>query len=118
MCDNTLCVPANQQVPWVLTGHSERRSLCAESNRAVGQKTGHALEVGLQVRWSGAKGFSPRTGSPANRGLDPLYMSEMQGLNGHPIQNQGGRPLHGGHPLGAKGLRVAAAHAMRTASSS
>jgi triosephosphate isomerase len=37
------------QVPWVITGHSERRSLCGESNTFVGQKTGHALEVGLKV---------------------------------------------------------------------
>lgn len=36
-------------VPWVITGHSERRSLCGESNTFVGQKTGHALEVGLKV---------------------------------------------------------------------
>jgi triosephosphate isomerase len=36
-------------VPWVITGHSERRSLCGESNRTVGQKTGHALDVGLSV---------------------------------------------------------------------
>jgi triosephosphate isomerase len=38
------------RVPWVITGHSERRSLCGESNTFVGQKTGHALEVGLKVR--------------------------------------------------------------------
>lgn len=37
-------------VPWVITGHSERRSLCGESNTFVGQKTGHALEAGLKVR--------------------------------------------------------------------
>lgn len=36
-------------VPWVITGHSERRSLCGESNTFVGQKTGHALEAGLKV---------------------------------------------------------------------
>lgn len=36
-------------VPWVITGHSERRSLCGESNAFVGEKTGHALDVGLQV---------------------------------------------------------------------
>jgi triosephosphate isomerase len=54
MCCRVPCVCPCNQVPWVLTGHSERRSLCAESNRAVGQKTGHALEVGLKVRWWGA----------------------------------------------------------------
>jgi triosephosphate isomerase len=36
-------------VPWVITGHSERRSLCGESNKFVGEKTGHALDVGLKV---------------------------------------------------------------------
>jgi len=37
------------RVPWVITGHSERRLLMGESNRTVGLKTGHALEVGLSV---------------------------------------------------------------------
>jgi triosephosphate isomerase len=36
-------------IPWVITGHSERRSLCSESNTTVGMKTQHALEVGLSV---------------------------------------------------------------------
>jgi len=36
-------------VPWVITGHSERRSLCGETNQVVGQKTGYALDVGLSV---------------------------------------------------------------------
>jgi triosephosphate isomerase len=36
-------------VPWVITGHSERRSLCDESNKFVAKKTGHALDVGLNV---------------------------------------------------------------------
>ena len=36
-------------VPYVITGHSERRLLLGESNRTVGLKTGHALEVGLSV---------------------------------------------------------------------
>ncbi|KAI8465078.1 MAG: chloroplast triosephosphate isomerase [Monoraphidium minutum] len=36
-------------LPWVITGHSERRMLLGESNRTVGLKTGHALEIGLSV---------------------------------------------------------------------
>lgn len=48
---------SDAQVPWVITGHSERRSLCGESNTFVGQKTGHALEVGLKV---GGASRSPR----------------------------------------------------------
>ena len=34
---------------WVILGHSERRSLCGESNETVGKKTAHALECGLKV---------------------------------------------------------------------
>eukprot|EP00877_Chromochloris_zofingiensis_P002231 jgi/Chrzof1/12008/Cz06g17270.t1_TPI[v5.2] len=36
-------------IPWVITGHSERRSLCGESNKFVGEKTGHALDASLKV---------------------------------------------------------------------
>lgn len=35
--------------PQVITGHSERRLLLGEANSVVGQKTGHALDVGLSV---------------------------------------------------------------------
>jgi hypothetical protein len=48
------------QVPWVITGHSERRSLCGESNTFVGQKTGHALDVGLKVRAQRMHGYWAR----------------------------------------------------------
>jgi triosephosphate isomerase len=47
-------------VPWVITGHSERRSLCGESNKFVGEKTGHALDVGLKVGSTVAVPCSPR----------------------------------------------------------
>ncbi|GLC46706.1 hypothetical protein PLESTB_001354600 [Pleodorina starrii] len=36
-------------VPWVILGHSERRSLCGESNEVVAKKTAHALAAGLGV---------------------------------------------------------------------
>jgi triosephosphate isomerase len=36
-------------VPWVILGHSERRSLFGESSELVGKKTAHALETGLAV---------------------------------------------------------------------
>jgi triosephosphate isomerase len=36
-------------VPWVILGHSERRSLCGESNEVVAKKTSHALASGLGV---------------------------------------------------------------------
>ena len=34
---------------WVILGHSERRSLCGESNEMVGRKTAYALAAGLKV---------------------------------------------------------------------
>lgn len=37
------------QVPWVILGHSERRSLCGEDSTFVSRKVGYALEQGLQV---------------------------------------------------------------------
>lgn len=55
-------------VPWVITGHSERRSLCGESNTFVGQKTGHALEVGLKVSDALMQGFCV-TSLPWHRAL-------------------------------------------------
>ena len=36
-------------VQWTLTGHSERRSLCGETNEVVGLKTARALELGMSV---------------------------------------------------------------------
>lgn len=36
-------------VPWVITGHSERRSLCGETNDIVGKKTAYAISQGLKV---------------------------------------------------------------------
>ncbi|EFJ43498.1 hypothetical protein VOLCADRAFT_109969 [Volvox carteri f. nagariensis] len=36
-------------LPWVILGHSERRSLCGETNQVVAKKTAHALDVGLGV---------------------------------------------------------------------
>lgn len=36
-------------INWVITGHSERRSLCGESNEVVAKKTARALELGMSV---------------------------------------------------------------------
>ncbi len=36
-------------INWTLTGHSERRAYCGETNEVVGQKTARALEAGLSV---------------------------------------------------------------------
>lgn len=36
-------------IPWVILGHSERRSLCGESNEFVGKKVAYALSKGLSV---------------------------------------------------------------------
>lgn len=39
----------DEGVPWVILGHSERRSLFHESHEVVGKKTKAALDVGLSV---------------------------------------------------------------------
>ncbi|RVW66165.1 Triosephosphate isomerase, cytosolic [Vitis vinifera] len=39
----------NLGIPWVILGHSERRSLLAESNEFVGDKVAYALSQGLKV---------------------------------------------------------------------
>jgi len=36
-------------IPWVILGHSERRSLCGETNEFVGLKTKYALDTGVKV---------------------------------------------------------------------
>jgi triosephosphate isomerase len=36
-------------IPWVILGHSERRSLCGEDDERVGQKCEYALSQGLKV---------------------------------------------------------------------
>uniref|UniRef100_A0A2P2L297 Triosephosphate isomerase cytosolic-like n=1 Tax=Rhizophora mucronata TaxID=61149 RepID=A0A2P2L297_RHIMU len=39
----------NLSIPWVILGHSERRSLLNESNEFVGDKVAYALSQGLKV---------------------------------------------------------------------
>ncbi|KAH9552722.1 hypothetical protein CY35_09G081100 [Sphagnum magellanicum] len=39
----------NIHIPWVILGHSERRTLCGESNEFVADKTEYALSQGLKV---------------------------------------------------------------------
>ncbi|KAK6929343.1 Triosephosphate isomerase [Dillenia turbinata] len=39
----------NLNIPWVILGHSERRSLLKESNEFVADKTAYALSKGLKV---------------------------------------------------------------------
>lgn len=39
----------NLGIPWVILGHSERRSLLNESNEFVGDKVAYALSLGLKV---------------------------------------------------------------------
>ncbi|KRX91589.1 Triosephosphate isomerase, cytosolic, partial [Trichinella patagoniensis] len=39
----------NLGIPWVIVGHSERRSLLGESNEFVGDKVAYALSQGLKV---------------------------------------------------------------------
>lgn len=40
---------ADVKIPWVILGHSERRSLFHESSDEVGKKTAAALKEGLSV---------------------------------------------------------------------
>ena len=40
---------ADLGVPWVILGHSERRSLLGESSELVGRKTARALSAGLKA---------------------------------------------------------------------
>ena len=40
---------ADMSIPWVILGHSERRSLLEESNAFVGAKAANALTHGLKV---------------------------------------------------------------------
>lgn len=68
------------QVPWVITGHSERRSLCGESNTFVGQKTGHALEVGLKVGGVFGHGQQPAR----SRGTQQDTGKQLLGESRHP----------------------------------
>jgi len=39
----------DMDIPWVILGHSERRSLCEETEEVVGTKIRYALEQGLKV---------------------------------------------------------------------
>ncbi len=39
----------DMDIPWVILGHSERRSLCGETEEVVGTKIRYALEQGLKV---------------------------------------------------------------------
>lgn len=36
-------------VPWVITGHSERRALIGETSQHIGEKSAYAIDKGLQV---------------------------------------------------------------------
>jgi triosephosphate isomerase len=40
---------ADAEIPWVILGHSERRSLFHETNEEVGKKVAAALKEGLSV---------------------------------------------------------------------
>ena len=46
VCANML---TDLSIPWVILGHSERRSLCGETNDIVGTKVAYALSKGLKV---------------------------------------------------------------------
>lgn len=39
----------DNNIDWVILGHSERRNVFGESNELIGEKVGHALDEGLNV---------------------------------------------------------------------
>lgn len=40
---------ADMGIPWVITGHSERRALIGETSEHIGEKTAYAINKGLKV---------------------------------------------------------------------
>jgi triosephosphate isomerase len=39
----------DNEIPWVIIGHSERRNIFGESDELIAEKIFHALETGLNV---------------------------------------------------------------------
>lgn len=39
----------DNDIPWVILGHSERRNVFGETDELIADKVAHALEVGLKV---------------------------------------------------------------------
>jgi len=39
----------DNDIPWVILGHSERRNIFAETDELIAEKVAHALEAGLKV---------------------------------------------------------------------
>jgi len=39
----------DNDIPWVILGHSERRSIFGETDELIAEKVAHALEAGLKV---------------------------------------------------------------------
>lgn len=91
-------------VPWVITGHSERRSLCGESNKFVGEKTGHALDVGLDVIACVGETLDQRNGGNLWHVLD----TQMQALFDHVGEERWPRVVVAYEPVWAIGTGVVA----------
>jgi triosephosphate isomerase len=90
-------------VPWVITGHSERRALCGESNKFVGEKTGHALDVGLSVIACVGETLDQRNGGNLWHVLD----TQMQALFDH-VGSEWPRVVVAYEPVWAIGTGVVA----------
>jgi len=39
----------DNNIPWVILGHSERRNVFGETDKLIAEKIAHALEAGLKV---------------------------------------------------------------------
>lgn len=70
---------ADLGVGWTLTGHSERRAYCGETNEVVGLKTARALECGLSVIPCIGESLEQRNSGE----LFPVLAAQVQALVDH-----------------------------------
>jgi len=64
-------------IPWVVLGHSERRTLCGETNETVGTKVQYALSKGLKVMACIGESLEERE---ANKTLDVCF-AQLKAIN-------------------------------------
>ena len=73
---------ADRGLKWVILGHSERRSLCGESNEVVAEKAAYALGAGLDVIFCIGETLEQREGGSMFSVLDAqLRAAQAVGLD-------------------------------------